>query len=199
MSQWNLLCRVLSLFCRGFVSCCRGFGCFAVSWVCSAITTGCLAVALCFVDVSFVVAVTPVEHRSMGLRTKINKAPGIPSNWSTVWGSAMLFLPESKLRKYGNINIIVWFIWISGSQGAFKVPLQNSGAPGPRTKINRALGIPSNWSRDPGSAVLFCFILELRKGSNFYSLNAVFVRFPPHYSCFAVMKSYISIKLNGCV
>ena len=38
--------------------------------------------------------------------------------------------------------------------------------------------------------MLFCFILELRKCSNFYSLNAVFKSFPPHYSCFAVIQLY---------
>ena len=60
--------------------------CFVLPWdwlFCReffAITSGCLAVTLCFVDVSFVVAVTPVDHRSLGLRTKINRAPGIPGN-----------------------------------------------------------------------------------------------------------------------
>ena len=39
-----------------------------------------LSVTLCFVDVSFVVAVTPVDHRSLGLRIKINRAPGILGN-----------------------------------------------------------------------------------------------------------------------
>ena len=159
LSQWDLLCWMLSLFCRGSVSCCHGFGCFAVSWVFSAVTLGCLAVTLCFVDVSFVGAVTPVDHRSLGLRTKINRAPGILGNWSRDPGSAMLFfvwIQVEKIQQYQH-NCMIYFIL--GSQRAFKVPLQNSGAPGPRTKINRALGIPSNWSRNPGSAMLFCFMI----------------------------------------
>ena len=126
---------VLSLFCCGFVSCCRGFGCFAVSWVCSAITLGCLAVtSLCFVDVSFVGAVTPVDHRSLELRTKINRAPGIPSYWSRDPGSAMLFLPESKLRKYSNINVIVWFISYQGPKGPSRFRFKIVGFQGPRPK-----------------------------------------------------------------
>ena len=118
-----------------------------------------LSVTLCFVDVSFVVAVTPVDHRRLGLRNKINRAPGILGNWSRDPGSAMLFfvwIQVEKIQQYQH-NCMIYFI--SGSQRAFKVPLQNSGAPGPRTKINRALGIPSNWSRNPDSAMLFCFMI----------------------------------------
>ena len=51
-----------------------------------------LSVTLCFVDVSFVVAVTPVDHHSLGLRTEIKRVPGIPSNRSRDPGSAMLRL-----------------------------------------------------------------------------------------------------------
>ena len=54
----------------------------------------------------------------------------------------MLFLPEIKKIQQYQRNCMIYFI--SGFQGALKVPLQNSGVPGPQTKISRALGIPSN-------------------------------------------------------
>ena len=66
---------------------------------------------------------------------------------------------------------------------------QNSGAPRLRTKINRAPGLPRNWSRAASWQCFFALIqkqiLELRKYSNFYFFKRCF------YTFFPVFHSYL--------
>lgn len=77
---------------------------------------------------------------------------------------------------------------------------QNSRASGHRTKISRAL------ETDQSHQASLCFfpliqkkILELRKYTNFYFLNAYFITFSPYHSCFTVIDCNLSIMINGCV
>lgn len=77
---------------------------------------------------------------------------------------------------------------------------QNSSASGHRTKISRA------WETDQSHQASLCFfpliqkkILELRKYTNFYFLNAFFKTFSPYHSCFTVIDCNLSIMINGCV
>lgn len=163
--------------------------CRELSFLCHNLGLSCRDFVFCWRILGFVVAVTPVDHRSLELRTKINRAPGIPIEL-LIKGSRLryAFLHEIKKIQQYQRNCMIYFI--SGSQGAFKVPLQNSGVPGPQTKINRALGIPSNWSRDPGPAMLFLLYLEFRKYS--FSVNAVFkFSYTPR-----VFHNYLKLYIN---
>ena len=125
--------------------------------------------------------------------------------WMIILVKIKFILPEQTGSQYSHqYNIIIYYIRVPKGFGAPSLGrTQKSGAPGLRTKINRAPGLPRNWSRVPCSAMLFALIqkqiLELRKYSYFYFLNAVFISFSRLYSCFTVIYSYLLIMINGCV
>ena len=126
--------------------------------------------------------------------------------WMIIKVNIKFILPEETGSQYSHqYNIIIYYIRVPKGFGAPSLGrTQKSGAPGLRTKINRAPGLPRNWSRAPCSAMVFCFNPKAnpkkeRKYSNFYFLNAVFISFSRLYSCFTVIYSYLLIMINGCV
>ena len=113
--------------------------------------------------------------------------------WVIIKVNIKSILPEQTGSQYSHqYNIIIYHI---------RVP-KGFGAPGLRTKINRALGLPRNWSRAPGSAMLFCFnpranprIEEIQQ---FLFFKRCFYKF---FSTLLVFHSYLELFTNhdGCV
>ena len=105
--------------------------------------------------------------------------------WVTIKVNIKFILPEQTGSQYSHqYNIIIYHI---------RVP-KGFGAPGLRTQNTGAPGLRGSREIDQGLQAPLCFfaliqkqILELRKYSNFYFLNAVFISFSPLYSCFTVI------------
>ena len=113
--------------------------------------------------------------------------------WVIIKVNIKFILPEQTGSQYSHqqYNIIIYYIRVPNGLG-----LQGSGlkTAGLRDSAPKWTGLQGSREIDQGlQALLYFFaliqtqILELRKYSNFYFLNAVFISFSPLYSCFTVI------------
>ena len=108
--------------------------------------------------------------------------------WVIIKVNIKFILPEQTGSQYSHqYNIIIYYIRVpKGGSG-----LKTAGLRGSTPKLT---GLHGSREIDQGLQALLCFfaliqmqILELRKYSNFYFLNAVSISFSPLYSCFTVI------------
>ena len=113
--------------------------------------------------------------------------------WVIIKVNIKFILPEQTGSNYSHqYNTILYYI---------RVP-KGFGAPGLRTKINRAPGLPRNWSRAPGSAMLFCFNPRANPRIEEIQQILFFKRcFYKFFSILLVFHSYLELLINhhGCV
>ena len=114
--------------------------------------------------------------------------------WVIIKVNIKSILPEQTGSQCSHqYNIIIYYI---------RVP-KGFGAPGLQTKINRAPGLrPRNWSRAPGSAMLFCFNPKanprIEEIQQFLFFKRSFYKF---FSTLLVFHTYLELFINhdGCV
>ena len=123
--------------------------------------------------------------------------------WVIIKVNLKFILPEQTGSQYSHqYNIIIYYSRVPKGFGAPGLRTQNSGALALRTKINRAPGLPKNWSRAAGSATLFCFNPKanprIEEIQQFLSFKRCFYKF---FSTLLVFHSYLELFINhdGCV
>ena len=112
--------------------------------------------------------------------------------WVIIKVNIKFILPEQTGSQYSDqYNIIIYYIRVPKGLGLRGSGLKIVGLRGSGPKWTGLQGYPEI---DQGLQAPLCFfaliqkqILELRKYSNFYFLNAVFISFPPLYSCYTVI------------
>ena len=119
--------------------------------------------------------------------------------WMIIKVNIKFILPEQTGSQYSHQhNIIIYYIRVPKGFGAPSLGrTQKSGAPGLRTKINRAPGLPRNWSRAPCSAMVFCFNPKanprIEEIQQFLFFKRCFYKF---FSTLLVFHSYLQLFIN---
>ena len=113
--------------------------------------------------------------------------------WVIIKVNIKSILPEQTGSQYSHqYNIIIYYIRVPKGFGAPRLRTQNSGAP----------GLPKNWSRAPGSAMLCCSNPKanprIEEIQQFLFFERCFYKF---FSTLLVFHSYLELFINhdGCV